>query len=75
VPIVGGGVIRFNWKGGMMVKWEYMRIGWDFDFNGLGQDGWELVGFYKDVAVFKRPTESSLREQAELMRKCCERKE
>jgi len=71
-----------------MVKWEYSMLGpvggntahklmleLLGKMNEAGEQRYELVSFHAGYAIFKRPVEPSLEEQAEMMRMCCERKE
>jgi len=70
-----------------MTKWEYAGRLFHDNMNDaqkawmigklceMGEQGWELVGIHDDQAIFKRPLEPSLEEQAEMIRMCCERRE
>lgn len=47
------------------MRWEYRRIysllmdRGEYSLDALGEEGWELVGLFRDDWVFKRPLTSA----------------
>lgn len=55
------------------MKWEYHNVKMDRlpagmieIFDALGNQGWELVGFYQDTAYFKRPIDTAPKKRQSL---------